>query len=542
MGEVPRRSVERPPAADGLADLVAELAPALPAYLAAQRWFGSKGRTVRSVAVADGAELPAEVPAALLLLDIAFVEGPPEVYLLPVAARPRAAARQVLAPDVAPLAELAAPDGDWLLYDAVDDPAVCAALLRHVEDARRLPARAGIFGFERTPGLSRATGGERPMTSDSIRRIRGEQSNSSVVFDERLILKLFRRLAAGENPELEISRFLSFKTRFRHAPLLAGFVHYQGPEADRTVAVLQTFVPSEADGWTWTLAALREFYAAAGRRSGVPAPDQLADAAIGLCGPYLSGVRRLGEVTGELHAALAAEPGDPAFAPERVTTADLAAWRTAVEGQLAQGLAGLRTAADPLTRAHRATIERILAASAAVQARVTEAIARLADAPLWKTRIHGDYHLGQVLRRAGPGDEFVVLDFEGEPARPLAARRAKQSPLRDVAGMLRSFTYASYAGLFEAAGPAAAAVRHLEAWRSAWEAAAAGAFLDGYRAATVTRGVAVVPAAPEVLARLLSVFCLEKAAYELQYELNNRPTWLPIPLAAFTRELVGLKT
>jgi maltose alpha-D-glucosyltransferase/alpha-amylase len=170
---------------------------------------------------------------------------------------------------------------------------------------------------------------------------------------------------------------------------------------------------------------------------------------------------------------------------------------------------------------------------------VVEAIARLAEVPLWKTRVHGDYHLGQVLHVAGESDDFVVLDFEGEPARPLAARRAKQSPLRDVAGMLRSFTYASYAGLFEAAGDEPEARRALEPWRAAWERAVADAYLDGYLAATVERGVVLIPARRDVIWRALSVFCLERAAYELNYELNNRPAWLPIPLAALERELAA---
>jgi maltose alpha-D-glucosyltransferase / alpha-amylase len=161
--------------------------------------------------------------------------------------------------------------------------------------------------------------------------------------------------------------------------------------------------------------------------------------------------------------------------------------------------------------------------------------------PLWKTRGHGDYHLGQVLRVAGTAHDFVILDFEGEPARPLEERRAKHSPLRDVAGMLRSFTYASWAGLFEATGGSggAGAGGPLEPWRVAWETAAARAFLQGYLAATVERGVKVVPAAREVRELLLSLFCLEKAAYELSYEINNRPGWLPIPLAAFERELAA---
>jgi maltose alpha-D-glucosyltransferase/alpha-amylase len=183
----------------------------------------------------------------------------------------------------------------------------------------------------------------------------------------------------------------------------------------------------------------------------------------------------------------------------------------------------LRAAGRAAGTDHGPTIERLLRAADAVHARVADAIGRLGEVLLWKTRVHGDYHLGQVLRVAGEADDFVVLDFEGEPARPLAARRAKQSPLRDVAGMLRSFTYASYAGLFEAA----------------WERAVADSYLEGYLGATVERGLVLIPARRDVVGLALSVFCLERAAYELNYELNNRPSWLPIPLAALERELAA---
>jgi trehalose synthase-fused probable maltokinase len=370
----------------------------------------------------------------------------------------------------------------------------------------------------------------------SLRRLRGEQSNTAVACDDRFVLKVFRRLDAGENPDLEVGRFLTLKARFPHVPQLAGFAGYSGPAGDRTVAVLTTFVANEGDGWTWTLARLRDYYAAA--RAEPPGAAAAPDAGP-LAADYAAAARRLGEVTGQLHVALASDPDDPAFAPEPVTPADLEAWGAAVEAQVAGALAELRAARLAATGPG---VERVLARAGAAAARIRDAIGRLAGVPLWKTRGHGDYHLGQVLRVAGPEDRFAVLDFEGEPARPLAERRARHSPLRDVAGMLRSFTYASWAGLLDAAGDAGGAWPDVERWeprRAAWEAAAGSAFLRGYLAATVERGVKLVPASPDVLALLLSVFCLEKAAYEVSYEINNRPAWLPIPLAAFERELAA---
>ncbi len=535
----PRCSLDRAPDGAALIGVLDAIRGALPDHLRGRRWFRSKGRTMTAVTVADAAVLPlapaGELVGALVLLDVGYADGPGETYCLPLAARPARA----LPPDAVPLARLGAPDGDWVLYDGLDDPAVCLALLRRLEDADDLPARVGTFGFDRTPVLSQATGGAHPMPVATLRRLRGEQSNTSVVCDDRLVLKVFRRVDLGENPDLEIGRFLTLKARFRHVPQLAGFARYQAPTGTRTVVLLNTFVANAGDGWTWTLAALRGFYAAAGAR---PARGEGVQAETpALAGGYPDGARRLGEVTGELHVALASEPDDPAFAPEPVTAADLDGWGAAIEAQVGQALGELRRVGGRAAGPAAAEIERVLAGAGAAAAKIRHAMARLAGVPLWKTRGHGDYHLGQVLRVAGAAHDFVILDFEGEPVRPLEERRAKHSPLRDVAGMLRSFTYASWAGLFEATGGSggAGAGRPLEPWRVAWETTAARAFLQGYLAATVERGVKLVPPAREVRELLLSVFCLEKAAYELSYEINNRPSWLPIPLAAFERELAA---
>jgi trehalose synthase-fused probable maltokinase len=540
MAPAPRRSdAAFGPDGRGLGAVLAGLAPALPAYLARQRWFRAKGRVIAAVALADHATLPvAGVPCVLALLDVGYADGLRETYFVPAAARPVAAARAVLGAQAPPLGRLGAPDGEWLVYDGLDDPAVGAALLRQMEDASRLHGAAGVFAFDRTPVLSQATGGLHPAPLGPPRRLRGEQTNTSLVYDDRLVLKVLRGVEVGENPDLEVSRFLTFRAGFRHVPRLAGFGRYQGADGARTVGLLHTFVPNRGDAWTWTLAALRDFYAAVQDRP-VPGTTEGVLAGVGgLAGDYLLGVRRLGEVTGELHAALGSDPDDPDFAPEPVTPTDLAAWGAAVARQVDAALEQVQGAMGAVAPADRLGVDRFVAAAPDVRARIGRAVGRLVGAALWKTRTHGDYHLGQVLRMADQED-FVVLDFEGEPARPLAERRARHSPLRDVAGMLRSFTYASYAGLFAAAGPDAALSRRLSPWRASWETAAADAFVQGYLAMTVGRGVRLVPADSEVRGLLLSLFCLERAAYELGYELNNRPAWLPIPLAAFERELAA---
>ncbi|MGH7268729.1 MAG: maltokinase N-terminal cap-like domain-containing protein, partial [Candidatus Rokuibacteriota bacterium] len=336
MEPAPRRSdATLGPDGRGLGAALAGLASTLPAYLARQRWFRAKGRVIAGVSVADHAPLPAAgVPCVLALLHVSYAEGLAETYLLPAAARPAVAAREVLGAHAPPLGRLVAPDGEWLVYDGLDDPSVGVALLRQMEEAGRLQGAAGVFAFDRTPVLSQATGGLHPAPLGPPRRLRGEQTNTSLVYDDRLVLKVMRGVELGENPDLEVSRFLTFRAGFRHVPLLAGFGRYQGADGVRSVALLHTFVPNRGDAWTWTLAALREFYAAVRDRPVPGTTEGVLESVSALAGDYLRGVRRLGEVTGELHAALGSDPDDPDFGPEPVTPSDLAAWGVGIARQV----------------------------------------------------------------------------------------------------------------------------------------------------------------------------------------------------------------
>jgi maltose alpha-D-glucosyltransferase/alpha-amylase len=264
-------------------------------------------------------------------------------------------------------------------------------------------------------------------------------------------------------------------------------------------------------------------------------PDLAAEAAA-LAHPYVPTARRLGEITGLMHNALASDPSQPDFAPEPITAADVTRWEGTITALTRQVIANVRA---QLAAYPPATGEQLawVGAHEADYLGLIGTLAALQEEAVYKTRYHGDYHLGQVLKT---GDDFIVLDFEGEPARPLAERRARHSPLKDVAGMLRSFNYAAYAVLFEAQARAAdPAQRHaLAAWATAWEEVARGAFLEGYfSAARQHTGAPYLPATPAVLQQVLAVFELEKAFYELNYEFNNRPTWVPIPLKGLLRVL-----
>jgi trehalose synthase-fused probable maltokinase len=320
-----------------------------------------------------------------------------------------------------------------------------------------------------------------------VRPMGAEQSNSSLVIDERLALKLYRRIEAGMNPELEILRFLT-ERGFQHIAALEGYVSYEGRPLEATLAILQQFIPARGDGWELALETLQS------------EPDWLP-----------SHAHRLGEVTAELHNALASDPADPHFAPEEPSNEALALLTASIDEEIEQVFASL-----PDTPA-----------VATVRGRGEEVRDRLRMLTHIGTvgrviRHHGDYHLGQALWTND--EDWLILDFEGEPARSVPERRRKRSPLRDVAGMLRSFAYAASASVIQ---------RGVEP-PDGWEERCRKEFLDGYLA---TVDPILLPPDRKSIERLLTVFELEKAVYELRYELHNRPDWVSIPVAGILRML-----
>lgn len=414
-------------------------------WLAGQRWFAGKTGRIERVEVED------EIPVGGGTLRIAAVtleDGRRDRY--------------VVTGEVPP---------DPAAGDALGEPGPALALLGLVARAAEARGRRGRIVARRTAAFPDSL----PPALD-VRRVGGEQSNTSLIFGDRAIMKVFRRLAPGLNPEAELTGFLTTEARFAHAPALWGALDYVDRDGAATLAVVQALVPGAADGWQWVL-------------------DHVADAAV------LPALRRLGEVTGALHAALAAGRG-PALEPEPITDADLAAWAAAVRSQVERART---TAGSP---ADWPAVGDVGAALAGLRGRV-------------KTRHHGDFHLGQTLRR--PDGDWVVIDFEGEPLRPLDERRRKHTPLRDVAGMLRSFGYA--------AATARAA--------PGWEEQAREAFVAGYRARTA--GAAFVPAPEADFRRAVAALEVEKAAYEVLYEASHRPRWLPIPLQGLVSAAARLR-
>jgi maltose alpha-D-glucosyltransferase/alpha-amylase len=537
----------------------------LPAYLQRQRWFGAKSRTIASVQILDSIPLPREIDAetapttALCFLQLTYDDATSDTYQLPLAISTGETAENLReTTPAAILASLNTPSGLAVLHDATASDAFRQRLLSMIETSATLSTPTGTI--QATPSAAFAeTRGTGPLTT---RTGSVEQSNTSLLYTSqscsKLIMKLFRRLQPGENPDTEIGRFLTEVAHFpRIAPFL-GDIRSLAPNGTETgepttLAMLQGLVPNEGDGWKWTLDELSRYFDScatcpAPRDTGTY-PSFLTEAptsetAREHAGLYLEGAALLGRRTAEMHLALATPTESPAFLAEPFTPADLAADSARIEAQLAhtlealrRGMTGLAVSSEtnPNTTESDSDSTSDLAALILSQRRDLLARGRLLAATPpesagLRIRIHGDYHLGQVLRSRA---DFVILDFEGEPARTLAERRAKQSPLKDVAGMLRSFSYAAYAGLaaFTQRRPphSAADARALDTWSHLWLNAASTDFLRAYKS-TIAAAPRLLPE-PAIAQSILNACLLEKALYELLYELNNRPAWVRIPLA-----------
>jgi maltokinase len=418
-------------------------------FITSQRWYGSKTREVGSATVVDSARLRGDLE--LQLVEVRFETGTHETYQLLTDGRD---------------------------FNALAEDAHARTLLELMRAGETVQASEGMVEFASLPGMS--------SEPRAARLIEGEQSNSSVVFDDALILKVFRRVEAGINPELELLRFLT-DAGFENIAELAGWYAYGGAQMEATLGIMQRFVAGAEDGW-----------------------ERALDAIVAGDEAFLDTLRRLGEVTGRMHSALGSDPADPSFCPEPTSTESLGLLTATVDEEIERVFVSLPDDVadlDPIRGRGEEVRERLrLLTNIGGTGRVI--------------RVHGDFHLGQTL---WDGDDWVILDFEGEPARSLPERRRKRSPLRDVAGMLGSFGYAASAAEVLRDSPAP----------SDWEDRARDEFLEGYRA-TVDRSLVPSGAAMD---RLLKVFELEKAVYELRYELNNRPDWVRIPVLGLARML-----
>ncbi|HEV7884422.1 MAG TPA: phosphotransferase [Solirubrobacteraceae bacterium] len=414
-------------------DLPDQITDPLADWLTEQRWFASKAREVASTNVLERVALSESPALELDIVEARFQAGTHELYqLLP-----------------------GEPDGLRVLARLLGDEATVDGVAFH--------------------------GGLEP-TGD-VRSMGAEQSNSSIVFGEEQVLKVFRRVEPGINPELEMLRFLSSRD-FENIATLTGWYEYTGELMQATLGILQEFVTEARDGWELAL-----------------------DDPLGL----LQRLPELGAATGRMHSVLASDAADPAFTPEEPSDEALALLTATIDEQIERVFLDLpphNPALAPIAGRGEEVRDRLqLMSHVGVGGRLI--------------RHHGDYHLGQTMVR---DSGWIILDFEGEPARSLLERRRKRSPLRDVAGMLRSFAYAASAAELMRGSPAP----------EGWEERARSAFLDAYFDAVEPT---LLPAGQAAIEKLLAIFELEKAVYELRYELNNRPDWVPIPVAGIARLL-----
>ena len=468
----------------------------LPSYLQTRRWFGGKARRLKSVVVDEIIPMPYEDTLAYLLtVRCEYTDGDPEVYSLPLTYSSGAAGEALLKnPAAGVLCRVGGLPRPGVLHDALIDPEFAESLLEAIANRARYRGSRATVVAHPAAGFARLRGPEGTRLDASLRSV--EQSNNSVTFGERLIMKFYRRLEEGNNPDLEVSRFLTERD-FPSIPPVAGSFEYRfDSRRSGTLGIVQGYVPNQGDAWAYTLAQLDRYLAH---------PNALAE--------YLQRAGLLGRRTAELHLALASDPDDPAFAPAPSSMLDQRSVYQSVRAQATQAMALLRR---PLQPAAQADAALVLGMEGELMGRLRALLQR----PITATRIrtHGDYHLGQVLWTGG---DFVIIDFEGEPARPLAERRLKRWPLRDVAGMLRSFDYAVHTSLRP---------RHKgdPALGRAWLREVTGAYLAAYY--ETAGSASFLPADETGRKVLLDAFLLEKALYEVRYELNNRPTWVGIPL------------
>ena len=519
----------------------ASLERILPAYLATCRWFGGKAQPIRSVKSIDMVPFSTDsVRAFFTTWEVQYIGGTPETYLLPLAfaAGDRAfELRQNSSQAVVAQLKIKEKnrETEGILYDAVYDAQFCKSLIAAVGRGRRFK-QDGAEIYAHPSKLFRAVAGDAEASLEPS-LLKGEQSNTSIIYGDRLIMKLFRRITEGLNPDLEIGRFITEKTSFANVPPLAGFLEIRkGQSEPTTLGILQGLIAHEGDAWRYTLDSLGHYFEEILSRQ--PAPEgvtflekSLAELATQeipplvqeLMGSYLSSAFLLGQRTGELHEALGSDVKDPAFAPEPFTALYRRSLYQSFRTLTDQSLSLLEQRLQNLPEVTRPDAARILKLEGAIFDRLRQILDRKITG--MRIRCHGDFHLGQVLFT---GKDFVIIDFEGEPARSLMERRIKRSPLRDVAGMIRSFDYAAFSKLKNNT-MRPEDVTQLKPWARFWVVWVSVNFLKGYFKATANSSF--LPKSLEELSLMLGIYTLEKAIYELGYELNNRPDWVDVPIA-----------
>lgn len=515
----------------------------LPEFIGRQRWYGSKTKKIKSTRILDWAafNVPAE-KCGLFVVEVETADGAKELYSLYLSVAGGYRAKQLIEHQPRHVvAELRRRSESIAVYDALQSDHFCRKLLQAIGGGQPVRMQNGELETEATNNFARYGA---PAESGDIKRVHSEQSNTSIVYGEHCILKLYRKLQQGTNPDYDMSRFLTEQGDFHNVPAVAGALTYR--KADNIqrymIGLLHQYFVNQGDGWALTVEELRRFYERAetrlhllckftteGRTLAQLLADDIPVEVQQMMGIYLEDTHKLGLRTGQMHRILASGKPGTAFSAESMTANELAhfAKETSERAEKIYELLAAHTAkAQPPQR-------DMIAELISMKEEIAGRVQKLTQCSgLKKIRCHGDLHLGQVLNIF---DDFIIFDFEGEPGRSIEERVQKQPALKDVAGMVRSFNYAGFASLFKFAHNRPEDIDQFLPWAMACSTWSAVAFLKGYR--TATTGSEVVPGTADEFTRALEPFVVDKAIYEINYELNNRPDWLTIPLVGLLEYL-----
>lgn len=507
-------------------------------YLMHSRWFASKSRKIRKTSIIEDFRLHNDVTDShLLIVKVAFTEGAEENYLVLVSFENKITSGGLSEQyPQAVIAELVIDEQEGILYDGMYNEKLHHLLFSIINGRKRVKGingeLAGVAGrnlksiVENLPGV---------LVSHPLKV---EQSNTAIVFGESLFLKLYRKLEEGANPELEILQFLSDEVQFNYIPLFAGAIEYRAKRTQpQTVALLQGYVENSGNAWSYSLGVIARFFEQVlADDTGVEKLQQsfppLFTVDISDVPPvirdrigelYLQMVSILGKRTAQMHKALSLSQNNPQFDPESFSQLYQRSLYQSMQGLVQRTFQSLDKHLQAIPDNYRQLAQSVLENEKKILDTMRKIVQRKITST--KIRIHGDYHLGQVLYT---GKDFVIMDFEGEPARPISERKLKRSPFKDVAGMIRSFHYATYSTLFLNPTFRAADFPQLESWIIPLYSYISGVFLNSYL--LEAGDASFVPRDQEQITTLLQIFLLEKAVYELGYEINNRPEWVVIPL------------